>query len=202
MNITTTAVTLAIILVVGAILVFVFRFYDPLGIGLNKARSAFPELAKELGLEFIAPESASETGQLRGEFRGYTVHVAPPNDPSGLSLKLNVPVEVMLSMEQGNASEVPEGMREFRFRDDSLNGLFKSRYATAALVDRLESSDGLTAFARSFKQHWSGTVSRLEYSNGYIHVRFKYGLEQYIPAKAVRPMLDDLVALAGALESL
>ncbi len=202
MNTLTSIITLAIILAVGVLLVFVFRFYDPFGFGLSKAKRAFPEIAEALGLEFTAPESESGTGELKGEYKDYYVLVSPPNDPSGLSLKMHAPVDIELSMEPGSGSGAPAGMTTFDFPDNSLNTLFRTRFASGVLVDKLVSSSRLPGFAESFTSHWGDRISRLECSNGYIYTRFKYGLENYIPPNEVRPMLDDLVVLAGILGSL
>lgn len=201
MNLVISIIALVIIMAIITFFSITFRFYDPFGIGISKARRDFPEVAEKLGLEFTPPALKEHLGELNGELGGYTVRVSP-DDSAIIELALRERIEVHLSNDEPVRSHANEDMNTFDFHNKAANKLFTTRFASPNLVHNLASSKKLFDFTETFNSHWGREVSRLEYSNGYVFARFRYGFGNYIPAKNIQPMLDDLVVLAELLESL
>jgi len=201
MNSIATAVVALTVVTFIALYWLVFRFTDPFGTGLNKARKQFPEVAETLGFEFGPPTMGYGIGELKGEYGGYRVRISA-DDSAEIEIELKGPVKVHLSDGEVLRSHKNEGMDAFEFKHEAANDLFKTRFAAPDLVASLASSRQLFGFVGTFNRHWGKEIARLEYGIGYVTVRFRYGNGKYIPAKDIEPMLQDLVVFAGVLESL
>ncbi|MEN8133818.1 MAG: hypothetical protein ABFS45_27405 [Pseudomonadota bacterium] len=202
MNIVTSiAIWVVIAVAVVALYWFGFRFYDPFEIGLRDAKKSFPGVAKELGLEFVAPTSGEYVGEIKGKINSNNVRIAP-DDLALIEIELHDRIKVHLSNSESFRSHSNEGMEAFDFKNKAANDLFKTRFASSDLLDKLSSSRRLFEFVEKFKRHWGKEVEDLIYSNGFVRVTFRYGFRRYIPAKDIQPMLEDLVVLADILQSL
>lgn len=201
MNSTAAAIIVVVAVTFTVFYWLVFRFTDPFDTGLNKARAQFPEVAQRLDLEFSPPDMGGGIGELKGEYGGFPVRISA-DASAEIRIELKDRTKVHLSDDEPERSHKNEGMEAFEFVDKAANELFKTRFAAPDLVATLASSQQLFGFVGTFNSHWGKEIADLEYSIGYVTVRFRYGKGRYIPAKDIVPMLEDLVVLAGILESL
>lgn len=197
------SLALLALVVIAAYLLFIkpFRFSDPFNFGKNKARKALPELARELGLEYILPLVNGDSGGFMGTYNGFMVDI-DPTYPSVINIELHQAIKLHLSDADPIRSHLNEGMESFDFQSNAVNKIFTTRFAAQNLTQKLANSEQLANFIVPFANTWSSQLSSFEYSSGVLYVSFKYGIEGYIPTQDVQPMLQDLVALAQILESI
>ncbi|MEE9491905.1 MAG: hypothetical protein V3W04_00805 [Gammaproteobacteria bacterium] len=201
MNFSITAIIISLVIIFSLVVtVNAFKYTDPFGVGKKKAREILPEVAKKMGLEYLQPNDSDEFGGLTGKYKGFQVDVSP-NDTSVIDVELNKIVKIHLSDDKPSRSHLNEGMDTFDFNNKSANAFFTTRFSNSGSIERLKNSQEIARFVDAFNGSWGSEISRFDYSNGILHVRFKYGSDSYIPANDIEPMINNLITFAEILEA-
>ena len=202
MNFSITAIIISLVIIFSLVVTAnAFKYTDPFGVGKKKAREMLPGVAKKMRLVYLQPDDSDEFGGLTGKYKGFQVDISP-NDTSVVDVELNKSVKIHLSDDKPSRSHLNEGMDAFDFNNKVANVFFTTRFSNSGSIERLKKSQEIARFVDAFNDSWGNEISRFDYSNGILHVRFKYGSDSYIPANDIEPMINNLITFAEILEAL
>ncbi len=170
----------------------------------GKSKRAMTALAERHGWEHLGAEHAGYMGRIRGSIGGRDVEV-DPDDDHALEVELNGP-ELYLDTEP--PGQAPDDHRRFTTGDPRFDGWFPIRYASVAMVDRMEAGEDVLAPLNWFLDRWAGRLGRMvvNYSRVGIHLS-PYHLERsgslprFLLADELEPLLEDSLVLARALDA-
>lgn len=177
------------------------RYADVFDKGIKKAKKDLPQISKDLGFELIESDGVDGINGIEGRYETYLISISP-NDPSVIDVELRNEVNIHLSNDEPSRSHLNEGMEKFDFQNLEVNKLFKTRFASKLLIEKLHMSKEIASFVDIFNDCWSSKISRIQCSQNVLHVRFRYGVGSYIPSKYIEPIIKDLVKLASKLDLL
>ena len=167
-------------------------------LGRRRAAKRFPDLARALGLEFIAPRHPGSVGILSGVYRQRTVRI-DPDEQRLIKVRFRSSPRIDLRSYE-NAVRAPFDMVAFYSGDRSFDRFFKTRFASedvAALI-----SDELEArrLVEPFMGRYARQVQALTVTSDGVVCRLDFGSPPYIPPAALETLLPACVALAELIE--
>jgi len=164
--------------------------------GHRKAQEDFPGLAKRLKLEYRAPRSRGEVGQLYGRTGGFQVFV-DPDEQRKLIVRFNGAPN--LDLRNYETLRRPSGTVPFVALDQSINSFLKTRYAEPKLAERLHDSD-LAALLAPFRERYRRELKELNLTEHGVTCVLDFGYPRYLPAEAIEVLIPAMVALAKVIE--
>jgi len=188
---------LPILIAVGIFLInsIVFRYFDIFWFGFRACKKNLKKTAIQLNLKFIPPTYKYEIGKVEGLYKGYNVQIEPDSNATITVALKNMPnIEFRKSKNQKVNPKHIDGGKYF-------NEFFKTR--TAHKHDKVEK--GIQASKNEFAFLKESTLAKsyidyLSVDEYDLRISLKHGFNSYIPAKLIKPLLDDLTTLAKILE--
>ena len=191
-------ITLAVILFMLAIFYGVteWLFLDFFGFGYRRARRDFPAAAEALGLTFVAASDPGGIGEIKGEYRGRKVTIAPDRNAIILFSVAGLP-NLFLS------TKVYE-KKNFDTGNSVFDGFFRTRSMNKPeqLVHRINDSGTALDFLSAFNSRWKRKLDYFSVTKDGIDLKLKYGMNSYVPVKDLEQLLPDLNTFAGILEDI
>jgi|GEM_PF-3614175 len=178
-----------------------YYFMDVTDSGWRRARKDFPQVAKNLDLQFTRPKFDYEIGEISGFYRGYDVKIMPDSS-ARIQLDMGHSQNIELDTVPDSDSELIAGFQEVNFESPVLNKFFGKRLAKPGIAEKLAKSDKFSRFIEQFRSRWGREIYRLRVENGYIRCSFPHGRKRYIPARLIEPVLKDLADMADILKTL
>jgi hypothetical protein len=192
------ALPIGLLMFVGSALAFALRKS-----GRRQAIKAFPALAGELGLSFVAPRYAEAQGTLVGELRGHRVHV-DPDDQQRLLVRFKQSPASALAIDlrtYEHSLRAPFGMVTLYTNEREFDRFFRTRFASEALALRLAEASGLAATVAPFRGAFARNLRGLSVTAEGVTCNLDFGRPQHIPAEAVRELLPACLALVELIEA-
>jgi hypothetical protein len=193
------ALPIGLLMFLGSALAFALRKS-----GHRQAVKAFPALASELGLSFVAPRYSDAQGTLVGELGGRRVHVDPDEQQRILvRFKPATPASaVALDLRTYEHSlRAPFGMITLYTNDREFDRFFRTRFASEALAARLADVQGLAESIAPFRGPFARNLRGLSITSEGVTLTLDFGRPQHIPAEAVRELLPACIELVELIES-
>lgn len=174
----------------------------PLVLGLRGKRRSLrelPQVAERLGLEHEGIARAGGLGRYKGRFRDHRVVVRP--DAFGL-IRVAFRERVAVSLSTDKAAPVTvEGVRPFDSGDRRFDRLFRHRYASPEVAERLRVDVRLREHLLTFHDTHRRALRSFAVDDQYVSVTLRqYAFFNYIPADQLEPLLHGLAGLADAIE--
>jgi hypothetical protein len=171
--------------------------------GHKKAIQEFPALARELGLEHVAPRYEKAQGTLVGEIDGRRVHVDPDEEQRILirfrpGATASPPALDLRSYQ--HSLRAPRGMVTLYSSDRSVDQFFRTRFASPELAEQLADDDELGDCIAPFRGVFARNLRGLSVTGEGVTCTLDFGRPQHIPAEAVRELLPACLALAELVE--
>lgn len=194
-----TALPIGLVMFLSTVLALVLRKS-----GQKKAIKAFPALAQELGLQFVAPRYEKAQGTLVGEIDGRRVHVDPDEQQRILirfkpGASASPPAIDLRTYE--HSLRAPFGMVTLYTSDRAIDQFFRTRFASPALAEELAEEDELADCIEPFRGVFARNLKGLSVTAEGITCTLDFGRPQHIPAEAVRELLPACLALAELIET-
>jgi hypothetical protein len=187
------ALPIGILMFLGTLWAFLRR-----KLGRKRAAQLFPEIARELGLDYTPPRYPGNVGVLSGVYANRAVRV-DPDDQRLIKLRFRGMPRVDLRTYE-NAVRAPFDMTMVYSGDRSFDRFFKTRFASEEIAERIASTDNpgrhLTPFTGRYARH----VQSLTVTPDGVVCRLDFGSPPYIPAGALHELLPACAALADLLE--
>jgi hypothetical protein len=194
-----TALPIGLVMFLSSALAFALRKS-----GHKKAIQAFPALAQELGLDFVAPRYAKAQGTLVGEIDGRRVHV-DPDEQQRILIRFKPgttasPPPIDLRTYE-HSLRAPFGMVTVYSVDRAVDQFFRTRFASPELAEQLAEADELAARIEPFRGAFAHNLKGLSVTGEGITCTLDFGRPQHIPAEAVRELVPACLALAELIET-
>lgn len=187
------ALPIGILMFLGTLWAFLRR-----RLGRKRAAQHFPELARELGLEYTPPRYAGNSGVLSGAYAGRTVRV-DPDDQRLIKLRFRRALRVDLRTYE-NAVRAPFDMVTVYSGDRSFDRFFKTRFASEEIAARLAGTKGPSRRLAAFTGRYARHVQSVTVTSDGVVCRLDFGSPPYIPPGALRELLPACAALADLLD--
>jgi hypothetical protein len=170
----------------------------------KKAIVAFPALARELGLEFVAPRFDKAQGTLVGEIAGRRVHV-DPDEQQRILIRFKPgaaksPPAIDLRTYE-HSLRAPFGLVTLYTNIRAVDQFFRTRFASPELAEELADDERLAEHIAPFRGVYARNLRGLSVTAEGITCTLDFGRPQHIPAEAVRVLLPACLALAELVES-
>jgi hypothetical protein len=163
--------------------------------GRALARREYPKLARELDLQFEAPEQASAVGRISGDIQGVSVRVESDERARIVCYLEHDPGLDVRSYE--HFKRCPAGYETFSLGSSSANQWLKNRYQRAD-TDPEPSRQALLGLLRELKPYES-RISAFTLTADRLECVFNFGSPAHLPANVVRDVLPQILALVGRL---
>lgn len=187
------ALPIGIIMFLGTLWAFLWR-----KLGRRRARQQFPEVSRDLGLDYTPPRYDGAVGTLTGSYRGRVVRI-DPDDQRLIKVRFHASPRIDLRSYE-HSLRAPFDMVTINSGDRAFDRFFKTRFAVEAIAQRiaLEKEPGrhLTPFMGRFARQ----VQSLTVTGEGVVCRLDFGSPPYIPAGALHELLPACVALADLIE--
>lgn len=166
--------------------------------GHKLAARAFPRLAERLGLTYKPSPYRAGIGTLSGTLSGYRVFV-DPDEQRKISLHFRGEPGVLLRNYEQN-QRPPADLARLSSGNRSFDAFFKTRYADAAVGQRIRAHKGWRAMVQAFTQEFRRELKQCNVSETGITLVLDFGNPPHIPGGAVERLLDLMVQLARIIE--
>jgi hypothetical protein len=187
------ALPIGILMFLGMLLAFVRR-----KLGRKRAAQHYPELARELGLEYTPPRYRGNAGVLAGVYVQRALRV-DPDDQRLIKLRFRGAPRVDLRTYE-NAARAPFDMITVYSGDRGFDRFFKTRFASEEIAARIASTKNPSRHLAAFMGRYARHVQSLTVTSEGVVCRLDFGTPPYIPAGALRELLPACAALADLLE--
>lgn len=185
------ALPLGFILFLGMAFAYFKRRADHAG-----ARHAYPDLARQLGLEYQPSSLDGVIGRLRGRIDGFAV-VVDPDDQRKLIVRFRGEPEIDLrTYDVGRRSA---RLRLYASGDRRFDRFFKTRYASEAIAERLDAVD-VSGLLDPFFGSYYRAIKQVNLTSHGVTCVLDFGNPPHIPASAVAELLPALVRWARVIE--
>jgi hypothetical protein len=170
--------------------------------GHKKAIQAFPALASELGLDYVAPRYDKAQGTLVGEIEGRRVHVDPDEQQRILirfkpGATTSPPAIDLRTYE--HSLRAPFGLVTLYTNDRTVDQFFRTRFASPELAEELAEDERLGERIAPFRGY-TRNLRGLSITAEGVTCALDFGRPQHIPAEVVRELLPACLALAELVE--
>ncbi len=166
--------------------------------GHKLASRAFPALAERLGLEYTPSRYRAGIGTLRGSIDGYRVFV-DPDDQRKVTLYFESAPPILLKNYTQN-QRPPAGLERLYSGDRRFDAYFKTRYADAALAERIRDFKQWASLLQFVDQELRRELQQFNVSESGITLVLDFGNPPHIPAGVVEKLLSTLVSFAKVIE--
>lgn len=187
------ALPIGILMFLGMMVAFLRR-----KLGRKSAAQRYPELARELGLEYTPPRYSGNLGVLAGVYGQRSVRV-DPDDQRLIKLRFHGAPRVDLRTYE-NAVRAPFDMLTVYSGDKVFDRFFKTRFASEEIAGRIASTNEPSRHLAAFMGRYARHVQSLTVTSDGVVCRLDFGSPPYIPAGALRELLPACAALAELLE--
>jgi hypothetical protein len=167
-------------------------------LGRRRAAQRFPDLAAQLGLEYVPPRYPGNVGVITGTYEGRALRI-DPDDQRLIKLRFHGTPRVDLRTYE-NSLRPPFDMVIVHSGDREFDRFFKTRFASediaAAIATAHEPSRQLAPFSGRYARH----VQSVTVTSEGVVCRLDFGSPPYIPEGALHDLLPACAALAQLLE--
>jgi hypothetical protein len=167
-------------------------------LGRRRARQQFPELSRELGLEFTPPRYAGAVGTLTGTYKGRTVRI-DPDDQRLIKVRFHAAPRIDLRSYE-HSMRAPFDMVTIHSKDRVFDRFFKTRFATEEIAERIAAASEPGRMLAPFMGRFARQVQSLTVTGDGVVCRLDFGSPPYIPAGALHELLPACVSLADLIE--
>lgn len=187
------AMPIGILMFLGTLGAFLWR-----KLGRRRARQQFPELSRELGLEFTPPRYAGAVGTLTGVYKGRTVRI-DPDDQRLIKVRFHASPRIDLRSYE-HAQRAPFDMVTIHSSDRTFDRFFKTRFASEGVAERIAAAPDPGRVLEPFMGRFARQVQSLTVTGDGVVCRLDFGTPPYIPAGALHELLPACVSLADLIE--
>lgn len=187
------ALPIGILMFLGTLWAFMRR-----RLGRKRAAQRFPELARELGLDYTPPRYSGAVGTLSGSYERRLVRI-DPDDQRSIKLRFKGAPHVDLRTYE-NAVRAPFDMITVYSGDRAFDRFFKTRFASEDIAARIASTEGPSRHLSPFMGRYARHVQSITVTSEGVVCRLDFGSPPYIPAGALHQLLPACAALADLLE--
>jgi len=187
------ALPIGIIMFLGTLWAFLWRKF-----GRRRARQQFPELSRELGLDYTPPRYSGAVGTLTGSFRGRVVRV-DPDDQRLIKVRFRASPRIDLRSYE-HSMRAPFDMVTIHSGDRAFDRFFKTRFASEPIAERIALSREPGRRLAPFTGRFARQVQSLTVTGDGVVCRLDFGSPPYIPAGALHELLPACVSLADLIE--
>ena len=167
-------------------------------LGRKRAAQRFPDLARQLGLEYTPPRYAVNLGVLSGLYASRQVRI-DPDEQRLIKLRFHGAPRIDLRSYE-NAVRAPFEMVTVYSGDRTFDRFFKTRFASEDLAAQIATADNPGRRLMPFMGRYSRHVQSLTVTSEGIVCRLDFGSPPYIPEGALHQLLPACSALADLLE--
>ncbi len=168
------------------------------------SKQAMIAIARRHGMEIHGEHQHSYIGSARGRIQGRDVSISPSSDDA---IEVDLDERAFYLKTDPRYPHPDEGLWRFTTRDPRFDNLFPIRYATPAIVQRIEQGN-LTDLAPLFWfiERWGSRLARMDVDTDVELHLLPGGAERenhtkYLAAEDMEPLLNDTLVLAKALEA-
>lgn len=167
-------------------------------LGRHKAARDFPQVAVDLGLNFVAPRYKGTVGNLTGSFGGREVRV-DPDDQRMVAVRFTGRPNVDIrTYEHGRGA--PHGMVTVYSGDRSFDQFFRTRFADEEIAQRIAESTDPSSLLVPLQGAFNRSFQSLSITSEGVICRVDFGTPPYIPSSVLSRLLPACVALADLIE--
>jgi hypothetical protein len=167
-------------------------------LGRKRAAQRFPDLARQLGLEYTPPRYPGNLGVLSGLYASRPVRI-DPDEQRLIKIRFHGAPRIDLRSYE-NAVRAPFEMVTVYSGDRIFDRFFKTRFASEDLAAQIATADNPGRRLTPFMGRYSRHVQSLTVTSEGIVCRLDFGSPPYIPEGALHQLLPACSALADLLE--
>lgn len=186
-------VPIGILMFVGTAYAFVRR-----KMGRRRAAQRFPDLAAQLGLDYIPPRYKGNVGILSGTYHGRPARV-DPDDQRSIKLRFRGTPRVDLRTYE-NSLRAPFDMVTVHSGDRTFDRFFKTRFASEDVAARISTATRPGEHLAPFMGRYARHVQSVTVTSEGVVCRLDFGSPPYIPEGALNELLPACARLAELLE--
>jgi hypothetical protein len=187
------ALPIGLLMFVGTLVAYVQR-----KLGRKRAARRFPDLARELGLDYTAPRYAGAVGIMAGTYGNRTVRI-DPDDQRLIKVRFIGAPRIDLRTYE-NAVRAPADMITVYSGDRAFDRFFKTRFAGEDVAARIANDGSPSRHVEAFMGRYARQVQALTVTSDGVVCRLDFGSPPYIPAGALQDLLPACIALADLIE--
>jgi hypothetical protein len=204
MDVRIVGIWIILLLVVGTVVyvgLWRFFYFDLTKRKWAQARDDYPQLARQMNLEYKKGELVTQIGTISGTYETYRVAVEP-DDNATIAVHFTSTPDLFISSSGPDYTAPFPGMVQFDTGNRAFDRYFKIRFAAPAIASAFSENPDALQFAETIIKKWARPIHRLDITRSGLRCMFEYGGQSYIPAPVVADVLPDLCNFARSFEAL